>query len=267
MKEELRPHGKYSAPIFDALKNHPELLADHTKIFEIPFKRGQYIYNAMGSANYLYAVLKGVVTLQKNTLDGNISTFYRASSGVSPSIFGIEAVRKQLQPDLKEELEYDSHAVPLGDCVIARFDAGAIVETLIDGLNSAKPASNGHFDPFPMYFINQLAQIEQKSRAIQFDLLTKSLTNRIAALLLELRSSLGDELPIYHQDIADALMTFRETVSSILPEFQSKDVIKQGQGRITICDLTALEQLAMTDQNTYHFNRKRRELPKSPLQE
>jgi CRP-like cAMP-binding protein len=66
---------------------------------------------------------------------------------------------------------------------------------------------------------------------------------RVAAFLL--RAAEGDELKgLRHQDIADTLGIFRETVTAALAELKSSEIIKIERRRITILNRTRLEDRA-----------------------
>lgn len=71
----------------------------------------------------------------------------------------------------------------------------------------------------------------------------KEAKSRIAAFLL--RAAVGNEVKgLRHQDIADTLGIFRETVTDALAELKSSEIIKVERRRITILNRTRLEDRA-----------------------
>jgi CRP-like cAMP-binding protein len=73
----------------------------------------------------------------------------------------------------------------------------------------------------------------------------KSIPARLALLLLRLREELGDHIYGYtHQDLAEAVGTYRETTTQTLNEFKSKNLIEIGRKRIDIIDPVGLEVVA-----------------------
>ena len=82
-------------------------------------------------------------------------------------------------------------------------------------------------------------QLEERLEEFAF----KEAKARLAAFLL--RSARGDELRgLRHQDIADKLGIFRETVTDALAEFKSSAIINIERRRITILDRKRLEDRA-----------------------
>lgn len=78
------------------------------------------------------------------------------------------------------------------------------------------------------------------------DIAFKSIPARLAALLLRLADEQGgEELRGYtHQDFAEMLGTYRETITQTLSEFKAQGLIETGRKQITLRDLPRLEMLA-----------------------
>ena len=77
------------------------------------------------------------------------------------------------------------------------------------------------------------------------DMAFKSIPARLALLLLRLREEQGNSIYGYtHQDLADAVGTYRETTTQTLNEFKSKNLIDIGRKRIDILDPAGLELVA-----------------------
>ena len=73
----------------------------------------------------------------------------------------------------------------------------------------------------------------------------KGVPARLAAVLLQSADPLGvATIRISHQDLADMVGTYRETVTRILDEWQEQGLIELGRMRIAIVDQAALEAIA-----------------------
>ncbi|MEM7535628.1 MAG: Crp/Fnr family transcriptional regulator [Chloroflexota bacterium] len=87
----------------------------------------------------------------------------------------------------------------------------------------------------------RLLQVEDGMEDVAY----KTLPERLANLLLDLNDGKEGELKgISHQNLADHLGTYRETVSAILRDFKSQGLVQLGYRRITILDTETLEDLA-----------------------
>lgn len=85
----------------------------------------------------------------------------------------------------------------------------------------------------------RLVTAEQQLEEMAF----KGLIPRVAALLLRLAE--GKEITgLTHQDIADQLGVYRETVSNALHELKTAGIIEPGRKRITILNYPRLERAA-----------------------
>ena len=69
--------------------------------------------------------------------------------------------------------------------------------------------------------------------------------NYLAALLSCLRAEQGDSIYGYtHQDLAEAIGTYRETATQTLSEFKANELIAIGRKRIDILDPEGLQMIA-----------------------
>jgi len=82
----------------------------------------------------------------------------------------------------------------------------------------------------------------------------RNVPNRLAALLLELANKNNEVLDLSHQELADALSTYRETVTKTLLDMaggpkknrpaNARGLIEQGRRKIRLKDLAGLQALA-----------------------
>lgn len=68
-------------------------------------------------------------------------------------------------------------------------------------------------------------------------------TSRIAALLLKLANKENQVVGYTHQDMADMLGVYRETVTNAIGELKADRIIKVGRKRITLQDLAAVKRM------------------------
>jgi CRP-like cAMP-binding protein len=88
---------------------------------------------------------------------------------------------------------------------------------------------------------NRLREAEIRMEDMAF----KSIPARLAALLLHLREDQGDKIYGYsHQDLAEAVGTYRETTTQTLNKFKADNLIEIGRKRIEILDPEGLEDVA-----------------------
>ena len=88
----------------------------------------------------------------------------------------------------------------------------------------------------------RLVQMEQQLEDVAF----KTIPSRLASLLLRLADEQGsDEVRGYtHQDLAEMVGTYRETVTQTLNDLKVEGLLEIGRKRVTISDRDGLEQVA-----------------------
>ena len=78
-----------------------------------------------------------------------------------------------------------------------------------------------------------------------FSLVLESVPARLATLLLRLRAAEGEEvLGRTHQDLAEMIGTYRETVTQTLDDFKRRGLVELGRKYIRVLDLPGLEIIA-----------------------
>jgi CRP-like cAMP-binding protein len=94
-------------------------------------------------------------------------------------------------------------------------------------------------------FMKVMADRLYKAEVQLEDMAFKSIPARMAALLLHLRQEQSDSIHGYtHQDLAEAIGTYRETATQVLNEFKARHLIEIGRKQIDILDPVGLEQIA-----------------------
>lgn len=188
-------------------------------------RRGKIFYQPEDASEVLFILKKGRVQLYRLSPDGKKLVISTIGPG---SIFGEMGIVGQGM--------HNAFAEAMNDCllcVMSRSD----VERLI--LN--KP-------PVALRIMNVMAQRLSQAEAQLEDMAFKSIPARLALLLLRLRDEQGSDR-IYgftHQDLAEAIGTYRETATQTLNEFKANHLIDISRKRIDILDPAGLEHVAET---------------------
>ena len=220
--QALKAHYLSSIDVFrDLPRSEVERLAETTRMITCP--RGRVIYRA-GEANEALFLLKtGRVQIVRETADGK-----RLVSAVlvAHTFFGEMALVGQRFPQ-------DSTAEALEDaliCVLSRKD----LERLI--LQHPRVG---------LRFLEQLSARLLETEAIVEDFAFKSVPARLAGALLRLAETTANHtINASHQELADMIAAYRETVTLTLDEFQTRGLVELGRRSIEIRDRQALENLA-----------------------
>jgi CRP/FNR family cyclic AMP-dependent transcriptional regulator len=183
------------------------------------FRPGETVCGAEEMASSLFLVASGRVQLYRTTRDGR--RFVIATLGPG-SVFGEDSILGGQGPD--------TQAVALEQCTIWTMPRQRALEI------SSTDAMFG----FGLMQAMGHRVMEAENRLEQMAYST--IASRLAALLLEL----GGEDPnnvvrATHQELADMLGTWRETVSKTLQEFRRRGWIASGRRQLTLLDKEALE--------------------------
>lgn len=185
-------------------------------------KRGKIFYQPEDTSEVLFILKKGRVQLYRISPEGKKLVVATIGPG---TIFGEMAIVGQQMHNTFAEAVADCLL-----CVMSRYD----VERLI----LRKPT-------VALRIMDVMAGrlIEAESRLE--DMAFKGIPARLAALLLRLRGEQGNEIHGYsHQDLAEAVGTYRETTTQILNKFKTKGLIEIGRKRIEVRNPEGLELVA-----------------------
>ncbi len=185
-------------------------------------RRGKIFYQPEDTGEVLFILKKGHVQFYRLSPEGKKLVVAAIGPG---TIFGEMGIIGQGMQNAFAEAVDDCLL-----CVMSRHD----VERLI----LSKPA-------VALHFMQVMADRLRKAEAHLEDLAFKSIPARLAALLLRLREEQGDSIGGYtHQDLAEAVGTYRETVTQTLNDFKVKGLIEIGRKRVNILDPNGLEDAA-----------------------
>jgi CRP/FNR family transcriptional regulator, cyclic AMP receptor protein len=220
--EALKAHYLSSIDVFrDLPRSEVERLAETTRMITCP--RGRVVYRA-GEANEALFLLKtGRVQIVRETADGK--RLIGAVLGPH-TFFGEMALVGQRFPQ-------DSTAEAVEDaliCVLSRKDLERLV------LQHPKVG---------LRFLEQLSARLLETEAIVEDFAFKSVPARLAGALLRLADTSQDRtIHASHQELADMIAAYRETVTLTLDEFRDRGLVDLGRRSVLIVDRAALEHVA-----------------------
>lgn len=183
---------------------------------------GKVFFRPEDSTEVLFILKKGRVQFYKISADGKKLVVDTAEAG---TVFGeMSLLGQEMQSTFAEAAE------DCVLCVMSRYD----VERLV----IQKPQVGLRM---MQLLTSRVRHTEKQLENLAF----KSLAARLAELLLELGLPTGGEIRGYtHQDFADRVGVYRETVTQTLNEFKSAGIIETGRKRITILDSQALEKIS-----------------------
>ena len=185
-------------------------------------KRGKIFYRPEDAGEVLFILKKGRVQLYRLSPEGKKLTVATIGPG---TIFGEMGIIGQGMHSKFAEAVEDCLL-----CVMSRYD--------VERLLLSKPA-------VALRFMKVMADRLNQAEAQLEDMAFKSIPVRMAALLLHLRQESGDSIHGYtHQDLAEAIGTYRETVTQTLNDFKARHLIDIGRKQIDILDPVGLEQIA-----------------------
>jgi CRP-like cAMP-binding protein len=183
------------------------------------FKAGDVVARSEEMARSLFLIASGRIQLYRTTRDGR--RFVIATLGPG-SMFGEDSLLPEDGPD--------SYAVALEPgtlWVMPRKEAVEISST------------NAMFGFGLMQAMGQrLIEAENHLERLAYS----TISARLAALLLELAGENSDNVVhATHQELADMLGTWRETISKTLQDFRERGLIASGRRRLILLDKEGLE--------------------------
>jgi CRP-like cAMP-binding protein len=184
-------------------------------------KRGNLIYTPDDASEALFLLKKGRVTLYRLSPEGKKLTTALVAPG---TLFGdMQFTGTTLGGSFAEASE-DSIL-----CIMTRRN----LEQLISS--------------YPVIGIRLMSLLSRRVRDLEARLeegLLRDMHARVAAAVLRLREEQGsDEVRVTHQELAERLGTYRETVTTTLGDLQDRGLVSLERSRIRITDAPALEEI------------------------
>lgn len=210
-----------STDIFRDLTSHE--LAEIDRVTAMTTcRRGKVFYTPGETGQVLFILKRGRVNLYRINPDGK--KLVTATIGPN-SVFG--------EMSLVGQGMHDTFAEAADECTIC-----VMSQTDVEHLLLSKPRVALRFMEL---MASRLHEVETRMENVAF----KSVPARLASFLLQLAEDDNDQIVgISHQDLADMVGTYRETVTRILNEFRTQGLIKLGRLRVTILKREVLEETA-----------------------
>lgn len=183
------------------------------------YQAGEIICGAEEMTRSLFLVASGRVQLHRTAREGR--QFVVATLGAG-SMFGEDALLGGESPD--------TYAVALEPCTVWTMPRQRALEI---------SSTDAMFGFGLMQAMGQrVMEAENRLEQIAYS----TISSRLAALLLELGS--GDARNVVratHQELADMLGTWRETISKTLQDFRRRGMVASGRRKLILLDKEALQ--------------------------
>ena len=208
----------------------PALTGAERKITMHTCERGRVFYLPGETGEVLYILKEGRVQLYRLSAEGRKLVIATLEPG---TIFGEMSMIGQGMYDAFAEA-----AEPCTICVMSRRD--------VDALIRGKPQ-------IALRLLELVAVRMQELETQLEDIAFRSVPVRLATLLLRLAGDSKGAAPtaatvgdLTHQDLADMLGVYRETVTTALDNFRNNDIIAIGRRQLVLRNVPRLRELAAT---------------------
>jgi CRP/FNR family cyclic AMP-dependent transcriptional regulator len=199
-----------------------ELEALDSSITTTPCKAGKIFYAPEDTGETLFILKEGKVQLYRISPDGRKIVTNTLGAG---TIFG--------EMSLIGQGMYQSFAEAMEECSVCKMDRADLERLLL-----AKPQVALRV----LEVIGtRLVEVEARLEDIAF----KTVAGRLASLLLRLMKEQGNTIVGFtHQNLADAIGTYRETTTQTLNRLKAQRLLDTGRKRIEILDPEGLQRIA-----------------------
>ncbi len=220
-------------PLFSGVSEEELKDLEHITVM-VKLKPQERILSAHQEERAIWLIKEGLVSLTYGDAEGKDATVMLLSAG---DLFGA------LEQGGEEEMDaYGEHVVALKPTVLCRM-----TQQQMDSLLHKHPDMAYRVTKFSW---QRIARLQQRLA----DIMTKSVRQRLAILLLNLAGEYGDErdgihslgLTITHDDLARLVGSSREMVSKVLSDFRQLGWIHSSRKTIELLDRPALAAIAET---------------------
>lgn len=184
-------------------------------------RRGKVFYTPGETGEVLFILKRGRVNLYRINPDGKKLVTATIEPG---TVFGEMSLVGQGMHDTFAEAAEECTL-----CVMSRSD--------VEHLLLSKPRVGLRFMEL---MAKRLREVEARMETVAF----KSVPARLAASLLDLAQDDNKIVGVSHQDLADIVGTYRETVTRILNEFRGEGFIQLGRLNVTLLKIEELRAIA-----------------------
>jgi CRP/FNR family transcriptional regulator, cyclic AMP receptor protein len=188
--------------------------------------RGRVFFNPAETSEVLFILKKGEVSIYRINPDGKKLVTSQLAAG---SIFGEMSVLGQRMQE--------TYAEATTECLICVMSRADVEQLLLKNPRIAMRLAQS--------LGNRLAEAEARLEDMAF----KSVSGRLAGLLLRLADDTdwrGRRVVkgLTHQQLAELIGSYRETVTLTLNEFRTKGYVETGRRRVVILDTDQLSLIA-----------------------
>ncbi|MEC5155925.1 CRP/FNR family cyclic AMP-dependent transcriptional regulator [Cryobacterium sp. CAN_C3] len=192
------------------------------------FRAGEFVFSQSQPVTALFILKAGRVRVFRVTEDGKALTMAILEPG---AVFGEMLLIGQRM--------YDNYAEAIEDAAICQLSVAEVEQYLLSDPRIAVRISR--------LLGEQVARLEERL----IDLAVRPLAARVARTLLKLAEAATPPrfghttvVRLTHEQLAGLLGATREATSKTMSDFAARNLIRQGRGRITIQDATALRTIA-----------------------
>lgn len=193
-------------------------------------KKGKSIFYEGDQPEKIYFIAEGFVKMHHTSKEGKDTIIYLYGPG---SILGVRALTS-----IDRDLKHDAEAIT---------DVKIITMSRVDYIDTLAKNPE-HVVDLLHVFIERLNYTEQKLEGF----IINDATSRVAAFLYNCVVRFGGKqkgeimlpIPLTHQDIADFVGSFRETITGAIQRLEKEKVLTYKRGGITILDTQKLQRFA-----------------------
>ena len=192
------------------------------------FRAGELVFSQSQPVTALFILKSGRVRVFRVTEDGKALTMAILEPG---AVFG--------EMLLVGQRMYDNYAEAIEDARICQLNVSEVERFLLSDPRIAVRISR--------LLGEQVVRLEERLT----DLALRPLAARVASTLLKLaeaaptaRFGSGAVIRLTHEQLAGLLGATRESTSKIMADFATRNLIRQGRGRVIIHDQTALRTIS-----------------------
>jgi len=186
------------------------------------YQPGELIYTPLSDSEAVYLLIEGEVRLYRLGADGRRFTVATLQPGAA---FGQASLLGSLESETYAEASEPSSVWIIADRSAKEIfsrNAGLSL-SLLAGLSQ------------------RLVEVEARLESLAY----KKVPAQLATLLLQMMDQTsGTVAGVTHQDLADMLGTYRETVSQAFREFRRRGLVKPGRKNVIILDPEGLRRIA-----------------------
>lgn len=191
-------------------------------------ERGILIYTPAHSAEHLFVVLSGTVSLYLRSNEGRILTLRIVEAG---QIFG--------HAGASDASHYDTFAEATSPVQYIRISRSDLIECL-----SQAPELG-------IALVEDIAQHRAVLSRRLDEVAFKSVPARLASLLLDLARRHGDPYTAHvprhsHRQLAEMINAYRETVTKVINQFRDARILEIDRSSIKLVNVRRLEELAQS---------------------